>query len=864
MSGRPPRAPDGLADYRRKRSAGATPEPPGGTAEADVGRPGRFVVQQHAARRLHWDLRLEIDGVLRSWAVPHGPSLDPAEKRLAVETEAHPVEYFDFEGVIPAGNYGAGPMIVWDRGLWVPKLDPAEGPRTGKYLFELRGYKLRGLWTLVRTGRRGDPEPRRDWLLIKKPDAWATGEAATDLPAGSVLSGLTVGELAAAAERAPALGAELDAAGAPRRELALATVEPMLAAPGGTPFRDDDWWFELKYDGYRLLAGTGRAVGEAAGPAGRRRVELRYRSGREATATYPDLARALAALPYDGLVLDGEVVVLDDEARPSFQRLQRRALLSRPGDVARAALELPAVYFVFDLLAAEGRDLRGLPLAERKRLLAPLLPAAGPVRFADHLVGRGDELFAAARAHGLEGLIAKRAAAPYRAGRGDDWRKLRADLRADFVVVGFTRAAAGEGGLGALHLGWMDGPRLVYAGRVGSGLAPAGLADLRRRLEALARPDPPLSPPAEGEAAAPSGPEHRWVEPRLVASVRYREVTGAGQLRQPVFLELRGDRRPADCLRPAAAGRPEEPPPAPPAPPRRGRWCGSTHPDKVFWPDAGITKGDLAAYYRAVAPWLLPYLRDRPVVLDRYPDGIDGKSFFQKHAPEPLPEGVRTVAVWSEEAEREIRYFVCDDEESLLYLVNLATIPLHVWSSRVGSLQAPDWCILDLDAKDAPFSAVVRVARALGRLCRELGLEAAIKTSGATGLHVLLPLGGAVTHEASRQLAELLARVVVGELPEDASVARLPQARAGKVYVDYLQNGYGKLLVAPYSVRPRPGAPVSMPLRWREVGPRLDPARFTLRSAPGRLRRRDADPLRGVLGPGGDLRRALERLAARL
>jgi bifunctional non-homologous end joining protein LigD len=852
----PKHAPPGsssLADYRRKRAAGATPEPVGG---AGVARPGLFVVQQHAARRLHYDLRLEFGGALRSWAVPKGPSLDPAEKRLAVLTEDHPLEYADFEGLIPRGNYGAGAMIVWDRGQWIPHLDPDEGMETGKQLFELRGYKLRGLWTLVKVKR--DP---KEWLLIKKPDEWATGEDAGELSGQSVLSGLTVEEMAEGSGRAGEIRAELERLGAPRRRVDPARLKPMLAETRRGAFGKPGWLFELKYDGYRVIAA--KEPGEAGGGP-RAGARLFFRSGREATATFPDLARALAAQPFESLVLDGEVVVLDEEARPSFQRLQRRAQLTRRSDVERAAIGLPATYYAFDLLAFEGFDLRPLPLLRRKECLARVLPAAGPLRSADHVAERGEELFAAVVERGLEGLMAKRDDAPYRAGRSAAWLKIRADRAGDFAVVGFTLPQGSRAGFGALHLAALRDGRLTYAGRVGSGFTDAQLQAIHAALAGRTRSDPPFA----GEA--PTGPEHVWVEPSLVVEVRYAEMTEADQLRLPVFLRLREDKTPADCPWPEPRGGDDEPVPevvekaaAAPRPQPR-----LSNLDKVFWPAEGYTKGDLVEHYRAVAPHLLPFLRDRPVVLDRYPDGIGGKSFFQKNAPPFLPDWVRTEAIWAEGGDdgggKETRFVICDDVETLVLLANLGAIPLHVWASRAGSLQAPDWAILDLDAKDAPFPSVVSIARALERLCGEVGLPAFAKTSGATGLHVLLPTGGLLTHEQARQLAEVLARLVVTEHPDLASIARTPASRQGLVYVDYLQNGYGKLLVAPYSVRPLPGAPVSTPLTWREVNGRLDPAAFTIRTLPRRLARRKSDPLAALLTAHPDLYGALERLAARL
>jgi bifunctional non-homologous end joining protein LigD len=847
-----------LEEYRAKRSAERTLEPFG---SGGAGRPGLFVVQQHAARRLHYDLRLEVDGVLRSWAVPKGPSLDPQEKRLAVATEDHPLEYGDFEGVIPQGNYGAGGVIVWDRGLAVHHVDPRQADETGKLLFELKGYKLRGLWTLVKT-TRGEKE----WLLIKKPDAAARPAGAEALGAESVLSGLTVEEMRDGTRRVEELRLRLATLPVRKHRLTPGKVKPMLAQLTKEPFSKPGWLYELKYDGYRVHAAA--ACGAAPGRRGEGR--LFYRSGKEATAIFPEIVRALAGLPYPSLLLDGELVVLDEEARPSFQLLQQRAQLSRRTDIEAAAVRLPATLYLFDLLGFDDLDLRSLPLTERKALLHRVLPAAGPLRFADHVEERGDALYDEVRRRGLEGILAKKADSPYRSGRSADWRKIRAEKSGDFAVVGYTLPEGGRTGFGALHLAALSGSRMVYVGRVGSGFDDKMLRDLRKELDRAPR----STPAASGEL--PKGRDHVWVEPRHVVEVRYTERTRAGHLRHPVLARLRDDKRVEDCVledeppAPGMGGAPGEPASAsgaqtpgaepgsrPPAP----REVKIARPEKVFWPGDGYTKGDLAFYYQEISPWLLPYLRDRPLVLDRFPDGIEGKNFFQKNAPEFAPEWIRTESVWSDEGGNETHYFICDDEKTLAYLVNSGAIPLHVWASRVGRLQQPDWSILDLDAKDAPFLHAVEVAREIRTLCRKIALPCFVKTSGASGLHVLIPLGGAVGFEGSRQLAELLARLVAATLPEISSVARTPSARQGKVYIDFLQNGYGKLLVSPFSVRPRPGAPVSMPLRWSEVKAGLDPMAYDIKTAPKRMRRMEKEPLDGVLGPAPDLAGALAKLA---
>ncbi|MGH9364087.1 MAG: DNA ligase D [Thermoanaerobaculia bacterium] len=829
-----------LEKYRAKRSAESTPEP-FGRGSAD--RPHLFVVQKHAARALHYDFRLEWGGVLKSWAVPKGPSPDPADKRLAVEVEDHPVEYADFEGRIPDGNYGAGTVIVWDRGRWTPIGDPDEGARSGKILFELQGYKLRGIWTLVRTRRKGQPQSKQ-WLLIKERDAQAKPGGAAALPQESILSGLTLEELASGDNRAGEIRAELTRLSAARRLVRAADVQLMLAETRAEAFTKKGWVWELKYDGYRVLAS--REGGEA---------RLTYRHGMDATAIFPEIARAVRALPFESFVLDGEIAVNDEKGKPSFGRLQKRALLSRPADIERATVELPAVFYGFDLLGFEGFDLRALALSDRKAILARVLPKAGPLRFADHVEERGEALLEEVSGLGLEGIVGKKADSRYRGGRCPDWIKVRLERTEDFAVVGYTAPRGSRAGFGALHLGIHDGGELVYAGRAGSGFTQRQLEEIRARLA----PDRRKTPPCSGEA--PAGKDHVWVEPRLVCEVRYKEWPEGKLLRQPVFLRVREDKRPEECVRAGPEIEPVAPAPRLDPPEKK---VPLSHLDKIFWPEEGHTKGDLIEYYRQIAPWLLPYLKDRPIVMARYPDGITGKSFYQKDAPSFAPPWLRTERIWSEGTEREIDYFVCDDLESLLYVANLGSIPLHVWASRVESLERPDWSILDLDPKGAPFSNVVAVARAIHALCEEIDMPHFIKTSGATGLHVLLPLGGQCTYAESRTLAEILARVVERQLLDIATTVRSVGARGGRVYIDFLQNVHGQTIAGPFSARPVPGATASAPLKWSEVNAKLDIGKFSIKTLPARMKRLKEDPLRPVLTLKPDLARTLSRLTERL
>src|SRR5216117_1104577 len=601
------RGADPLTAYRAKRSLDRTPEPGARAVPPAPAAGGLFVVHMHAARRLHWDLRLEMDGVLRSWAVPKGPSPNRADKRLAVHVEDHPLEYGDFEGIIPEGNYGAGAVIVWDRGRWVPLEDPHEGMKQGKLLFELHGYKLKGKWTLVKL-KKGEKE----WLLIKEKD----GHAATDgvLPPESVLSGLTVEELKAGKDRTAPVVKQLARLKAPRRAVAVEEAEPMLAETREQPFSKPGWLFELKLDGYRVRAA--REGGEA---------RLVTRNGHDIVPAFPEIARALAALPYEGFILDGELVVPDEAGRPSFQRLQNRAKVSRVPDVRRGAVETPAVLYLFDLPAFEGYDVRPLPLEQRKALLEQIVPGVGPIKYLSHFEKDGEALYEQVVKLGLEGIVAKKADAPYRAGRSPNWLKIRADRTDDFAVVGFTRPKGSRSGFGALDLGAYRDGKLVYAGRVGSGFTAAQLNDVSAALEQGIRPRPAFAGPA------PQDPGHSWVEPTLVAEVRYKEWTDEGLLRQPVFMRFRDDKPVTEvAILGAGGGERDLELPAESTAPRAPlpKEVKFSNLDKVFWPDDGYTKGDLIDYYRAISPWLLPYLKDRPVVMTRYPDSITGKSFF--------------------------------------------------------------------------------------------------------------------------------------------------------------------------------------------------------------------------------------------
>jgi bifunctional non-homologous end joining protein LigD len=823
--------------YRKKRDPERTPEPFG----PGVTTPGwRFVIQKHGARRLHYDLRLEMDGVLKSWAVPKGPSVRAEEKRLAVHVEDHPIDYANFEGVIPPDNYGAGAVIVWDRGQYrlVKPGDPVEQLNRGKLELEFLGHKMRGLWTLVRMSKK-----EKDWLLLKKADSFAGTEELTERYPQSVLSGLTLEEMAEAPAKSSELRERLRQTKAPKQSFSVRSQPLMLATLQEQPFSGPEWIFEIKYDGVRVLA-------ERNGDT----VELYGRNGTVITNRYPEITEALKRLPAERFVIDGEIVVLDERGQPSFQRLQARMHLTGPRDVQQAMSVVPAEGIFFDCLALEGYDLRSLALLERKEFLKSLLPPLGRARYSDHIAEAGNDFFAAASERGLEGIVAKKASSRYSGGRSRDWIKIKCQRQQEFLIGGYTDPQGGRSYFGALHLGLYQDKKLIYVSKVGTGFDSRTLKLIWEKMQPLARAKSPF------EERSPPGRGNHWVEPALVCEVRFSDWTDDGGIRHPTFLGLRPDKKPEEC-------RKEEPEPVkitellPPAPVENvsEREVKFTNLKKIFWPEEGYTKGNLIEYYRQIAPLLLPYLKNRPLVLTRYPDGIAGKSFFQKDAPEFVPGWIRREKIYSKDTDRDISYIIVDDLETLLYVINMGTIPLHLWSSRIDSLERPDWLVLDLDPKGASFEHVVEVARALHEVLTKLRLESFVKTSGASGLHILVPLGARYTHEQAKNFARLLAILGTESVPDISTIARPIAARGGKVYIDFGQNGYGVTIAAPFAVRPLPGATVSCPLLWTEVTRRLHPSHFTIETVPARFRKMK-DPMAPIFRKAIDLASALKQV----
>jgi bifunctional non-homologous end joining protein LigD len=754
-----------LEEYRRRRDFRRTREPHGRAARRRRTE-GRFVVQRHDARRLHYDFRLELDGVLKSWAVPKGPSLVPGERRLAAETEDHPLEYATFEGEIPAGEYGAGRVRIWDRGRWEAIGDPRAGLEKGALEFRLSGEKLRGRWRLVRmrsaNGRRGRPS----WLLIKGHDR-EEGAMADDERSGTDPRAL------ACAVRAP-----LPRVLVPQ----LATL--VEAAPDG-----DAWLHELKLDGYRLIARVEN-----------RRARLLTRAGHDWTDRFGALAEALEKLPIGSALLDGEAVVLDAAGRSHFQALQQ-ALGTGRGEIH---------LFLFDCLHLDGWDLRECRLDLRKEVLRALfdqVPASSPLRFSDHHVGGGPAFFAEACRSGVEGIVSKRADAPYRSRRSRSWLKVKCTLRQELVIAGYTDPAGSRTGLGALLLAVHgDDGRLRYAGKVGTGFDAAALASLRRRLAPLEREKPAV----EG---APRARGQHWVEPRLVAEIAFTEWTADGRIRHPSFVGLREDK-------PAAQVRVERAKPLPGAGAPRGAKSVQvagvplSTPDRVYFPEAGITKLELAQYYERMQARVLPGLEGRPLTLLRCPESRE-ECFYQKRAERSIPALVPRVVVKKGRAP----YAMVQGLPSLIALVQVGVLELHVWGARADRLDRPDLLVVDLDPDPSvPWRKVADTALLLRGLFDELGLVPFVRSTGGKGLHVVVPLERRTGWEEVKAFARAVVGQIVRTAPGEFTAKMSKAERHGKIFLDVFRNAPEATAIASWSVRARPGAPVAAPLPWQRLG----------------------------------------------
>ena len=893
-----------LTEYSAKRTFTATPEPPAVVAPSGAG-PLLFVVQQHSARRLHYDFRLECDGVLKSWAVPKGPALDPAEKRLAVQTEDHPYDYASFEGVIPPGQYGAGEVIVWDCGVYSPDEDGAtwfndraraeqeirDGLAKGKLSFLLRGEKLKGSFALVRT------KDAKQWLMIKHKDRFAVAEDVTARNL-SVLSGVAVETLKfVPVQRMPA--SRLAPTG--NVDPIPDKLAPMLAESADAPFARADWMWEPKLDGYRVLAFIDD--GE---------VKLRSRRGLELAVAFPQIAKELGEQAVNGMIVDGEIVAFDAAGKPSFAALQDRAQLKTAREITAADRVMPVVFYAFDLPYFAGVDLRKATYADRRRYLAQCLLPTPRVQLI-HAADDGIALNAAALASGFEGVIGKRKSSRYESGRRSSaWIKVKPVATADFVVGGYTQGKGARAPLGALLVGYWDDRKLRYASHVGSGFDDRSLAAVKKRLEPLSRDTCPFA-----EKPLLNAPT-TWVEPKLVAELEFHSWTEDGALRAPVFLRLRDDIDARTVHRVEAAALPAD------AHSARtpiddvlaqldnakasltlavGRHqLRLTHLDRVYWPaDASLaqqalTKRDLLRYFAQVSPYILTHLADRPLTMIRMPDGIGGQRFFQKHWEQARPEFVEAISVFSGHKDERHEYLLCNNLPTLLWLAQSGTLEFHVWHSRAklaadaisqstdyaSSLESlehsvlnyPDYVLFDLDPyiysgkeakgaepelNTAAFEKGKEVAFWLRELLQGMSLDAIVKTSGKTGLHVFVPIKRTIDFDAAREVSELVGRHLMRLHPKDITLEWSVPKRTGKIFMDYNMNVRGKTLNVAYSPRGAPGAPVSMPLTWEELAS-AHPLDFRITDVPDRLAR-TGDRWQDALTRKQSLEQALGRAA---
>ncbi len=853
-----------LEDYRHKRDFRRTPEPAGaarprGRAKAALS----YVIQKHAARRLHYDFRLELDGVLKSWAVPKGPSLDPAEKRLAVEVEDHPIEYGGFEGIIPEGEYGGGTVLLWDRGTWEPlEADPEKALAEGTLKFALHGAKLHGHWMLVRLKRK--PKDRRDnWLLIKERDEAAipgSGSAVVDELAQSVESGRTIDDIAADRDRVwhskgsetpgeepPPPPAKLRAASRIRgaRKAAMpAAIQPQLATAAVAAPEGGEWLHEIKYDGYRLIA----RVADGG-------VKLSTRKGLDWTGKFPALAAALARLPVKSAILDGELVAPRPDGTTSFADLQDA--------ISRQKTET-LTFFAFDLLYRDGWDLTDATLDTRKAALAELVPpdGHGMLRYSDHHEGQGAEFLRQAAGFGVEGIVAKRRDKPYEPGRGRSWLKIKVRNRDEFIVLGYTDPEGTREGFGALLLGYHD-PQgaLRYAGRVGSGFGHEQLKRLHARLkEREVRKAPVTLPPGERRK------DIHWTQPELVAEVEYACWTTDKLIRQSTFQGLREDKPPGEIVYdpeklPTAAVATPDPPAARSAataqPAERLR-DGSimfegvrlSHPDRALYADTGLTKQAVAQYYVDVARWALPHLAYRPLTIIRSTSGKGQRAFYQKHVGAGMPEQIKGFTVAGEDEP----FPIIEDVAGLVALVQMGVVEIHPWGSTIRDVERPDRVTFDLDPDEGlAWERVTEAAIDVRDALDAIGLRSFVKTTGGKGLHVVVPLRPQLDWDAVKTFAKWVADRMHDERPDQFTANMTKQERRGRIYLDYLRNTRGATAVGAYSPRERPGTTVSTPLAWDEVESGAAPSAFTVATVPGRLAGLEVDPWAEI----GDMRQTI-------
>ncbi len=873
-----------LTRYKQKRSFNKTPEPTGGKASA---RALKFVIQLHDASRLHYDFRLEMDGALKSWAVPKGPSTDPATKRLAMMVEDHPMDYRNFEGIIPKGNYGAGTVIVWDEGTYTP-IDNIKGVKAqekhllqqlkaGSLKIRLNGHKLKGEYALVKTKGMGD----NAWLLIKHKDEFASTKDITR-QSKSVQSGKTIAGVSAAPQRLWKSNAKKTAA--PTRKPAQkttrkksvqkrkkyklpATISPMLATLVDKPFDDPGWLYEIKWDGYRAL---GICDGDI--------VNLVSRNNKSFNEKFYPVYEAVRSWNIHGIV-DGEIAVINAKGISDFGALQNW----------RSEADGELFYYVFDLLWLNGTDLTQLPLKERREMLRSIMPAEGIIRLSESFDTSGTAFLSTAAKMGIEGMIAKKEDSEYLQGRrSKDWLKIKIGKRHEVVVGGFTKNKGSSKLFSSLLVGVYEQNKLVYTGKIGTGFTVEQQEELMKKFKLLIRKTSPFAEIPDVNKPSrfrpnPPNAEAIWLKPQLIVEVSYTEVTADGLMRHPSFEGLREDKDPKDVIRelpvkasslpalkntkttkkklvkPAASTQRKtllNPSEKTQVRKINGNEIRFTNLDKIYWPKEKYTKRELLNYYYQVALYILPYLKDRPQSLNRFPNGINGKSFYQKDLTGKAPGWIDLFPYTTSEGEKK-NYMLCNKESDLLFMVNQGCIEINPWSSTSKNPDHPDWCLIDLDPSARnDFDDVITVAKEVKIVLDEIGIEGYCKTSGSTGMHVYIPLQPKYSYDEVQLLGRWIATHVNERLPGLTSVERVVKKRRGKLYIDFLQNRPGATLAAPYSARPKPGATVSMPVHWEEVKKGLSLKDFTIKNAVARLRS-EGDIFKPVLGKGVDLKKIL-------
>lgn len=882
-----------LKRYKEKRSSEKTPEPFGGKPDGKI---LRFVIQKHAASHLHYDFRLEMEGVLKSWAVPKGPSTDPQVKRLAMMVEDHPYDYRNFEGIIPKGEYGGGTVMLWDEGTYLPD-EPAKdkksnekkllhGLYSGKIKFTLHGQKLKGEYALVKAPGRGD----NAWLLMKSKDEHARSEDITLLDK-SVRSGQTLSEIAQlstnvygqqAPEREingenisdesgnpisnkaddPDIDVQSILKSAPKARFNTG-IKPMLATLVDAPFDDAGWQYEVKWDGYRAIA----FMSEDA-------IELKSRNNKSFNEKFYPVYAAIQQWKINAIV-DGEIVVVGENGVSNFSALQNW----------RSEVDGELLFYVFDILWLDGKDLTNLAQKDRTAILQTLVPQEGIIRMGFCVQERGTEFFNVASQMGLEGIIAKRMDAVYQpAARTKDWLKIKALKRQEVIIAGFTKNDDSPKHFSSLLLGAYKNGKLEYVGRVGTGFSDKK----QKEMMALFKPliikksafaqIPDYNKPTRFRPNPPNATAS-WLKPELVCEVEFTEITEDGVLRHPSFVALREDKNADQVTLESAVKAPEltgekktisshelvrpavarsgktllNPKEKSQCKKLNGHEVKFSNLDKVYWPESGITKREMINYYFTIAPYILPYLSDRPESLNRHPNGIKGPSFYQKDVTGKVPSWIQTYQYKSSDDPKEKNYLVANDEATLLYMANLGVIEINPWSSNIQEPDNPTWCIIDLDPADkTTFEQVIQAAQVTKQVLDELGVPSYPKTSGSTGIHIFIPFGSKYTYEQSQEFARIVVTLVHERIPEFTSLERAIRSRHGKMYLDFLQNRPGATLAAPYSVRPKPGATVSMPLDWDEVKPGLKMSDFTIFNALERVQSL-GDLFKPVLGPGIDL-----------